>query len=78
MRLKGEENTVAKLEEQLNLHKDSVKERKANMVAVKTELDAAVVDLNDARQREQEDEDSPDEEVHTSDGAMIAQGAQMA
>lgn len=52
-RRKDEENTVAKLEEQLKVHKDSIKEGKSKMATVKTELGAVVANLNIARQREQ-------------------------
>lgn len=77
-RRKDEMNTVLKLKEQLKVHEDSLKERKTKMAPVKRELDATVADLNEARQREQEDEGDPEGETLKQGGAGATQGAQMA
>lgn len=50
-KLKQEEVTVAQMKEQLRTHGEAIKERKAKVATKKTELDAAVADLNEARKR---------------------------
>lgn len=59
---KEEGATVVKSREQFKTHEEAIKERKAKMATVKTELDVAVADLNGARKREQVEDDDPEEE----------------
>lgn len=73
-RLTDEENTVAKLKEPLEVYEESIKERKTKMTKVKTELDAAVADLNEARQHEQEEAGDPEEEMLKHDDAGTTAG----
>lgn len=57
---KEEEATLATLQEHLKTHGEAIKERTAKMAPKHIELDAAVADLSEARQREQGDEDDPE------------------
>lgn len=74
--LKDEESTIAQLEEQLKTHKDSVKERKLKMAVVKNDLDAAVAELNEARQKVHEEEYPDEEGEHQQGDAAAADMAQ--
>lgn len=53
--LKDTDTTIADFKEQLKQHEDAMNEMKPKLAAARTELDAAVEDLNKARKRDPDD-----------------------